>query len=97
MHTQLRSIHLFSLGIPELQMLPVEPLEVTNINIQDGIGRPVKMSLDLNNAKLYGLTQSRLKSVRLCIFLFLISSVPLLRTATWLKEDLSFLQAFEVF
>jgi hypothetical protein len=97
MHTQLRSIHFFSLGIPEIQMQPVEPLDVSNINIQDGIGRPVKMSLDLNNAKLHGLTQSRLKSVRLCIFRFFISSVSLLGTATWLKHDFSFLQIFEVF
>jgi hypothetical protein len=79
---------LFSAGIPELQMLPVEPLEVNNINIQDGIGRPVKMSLDFNNAKLHGLTQCRLKSVRLYIFNFFISSVSLLQSATWLKKRL---------
>jgi hypothetical protein len=97
MHTKLQSLHLFSLGIPELQMLPVEPLAVTSISIQDGIGRPVKMSLDLNKAKLHGLTQSRLKSVRLSIFRFLINSVLLLRTATWLKQDFSLLQTFEVF
>jgi hypothetical protein len=78
-------------------MPPVEPLEVNNINIQDGIGRPVKMSLDFINAKLHGLTQCRLKSVRLYMFNFLISSVSLLQSATWLKKDLSLLQNFEVF
>jgi hypothetical protein len=60
-------LRLFSSGIPELQLLPVDPLELTNINIQDGVGRPVKMSLDMNKAKLHGLTQCRLKAVRLSI------------------------------
>ncbi|GFG40539.1 hypothetical protein Cfor_02403 [Coptotermes formosanus] len=59
-----KAILLMKHGVPELQMLPVDPLEVTNINIQDGVGRPVKMNLDLVNAKLHGVTQCHIKSVR---------------------------------
>jgi hypothetical protein len=56
---------LFSAGNLDLKMPPLDPLVVTNISIQDGAGRPVTISLQLNDVEIYGLSNGHLKTVRL--------------------------------
>jgi hypothetical protein len=51
-------------GLPELQMLPVDPLFVTKISIQEGAGRPVRLNLDLNNSTSAGFSEVEIEAVR---------------------------------
>lgn len=61
----IRASFIFSAGNLDLQMPPLDPLVVTNINIEDGAGRPVKITLDLHDVKIHGLSNGHLKAVRL--------------------------------
>jgi hypothetical protein len=51
-------------GLPELELLPVDPLAITKITIQDGAGRPVNINLELNNVMNYGLSDTEITAVR---------------------------------
>ncbi|KAJ9593916.1 hypothetical protein L9F63_014630 [Diploptera punctata] len=42
-------------GIPSLQLLPVDPLDIEHVDIQHGGDRPVGVKLSVNKAKLHGL------------------------------------------
>nr|ABP51960.1 takeout/JHBP-like protein [Diploptera punctata] len=42
-------------GIPSLQLLPIDPLAVTKISIEEGANQPITVKLDLLNAELTGL------------------------------------------
>jgi hypothetical protein len=65
MRTESLELDLFSAGNLDLKMQPLDPLVVTNISIQDGAGRPVTISLQLNDVKIHGLSNGHLKTVRL--------------------------------
>ncbi|XP_069702792.1 protein takeout-like [Periplaneta americana] len=51
-------------GIPELGLMPLDPLVISNIKVEEGVGRPVTMSLNLKNATLHGLGNIDLSAVR---------------------------------
>ncbi|KAJ9593918.1 hypothetical protein L9F63_014632 [Diploptera punctata] len=51
-------------GLPSLHMLPIDPLDITKIEMQEGKGRPVNMKLILSNAKTFGLGDVVIHEVR---------------------------------
>jgi metal-dependent HD superfamily phosphatase/phosphodiesterase len=51
-------------GLAEIQLIPLDPLVMTKVTIQDGAGRPVSINLELNNVKNTGLSQTDIKAVR---------------------------------
>lgn len=51
-------------GLPALHLLPVDPLDVTSITIEEGTGRPVSLNLKFTNAKTIGLSKAEAKAVR---------------------------------
>lgn len=51
-------------GLPELQLIPVDPLFMTKVTIQDGAGRPVNINLELNNVKNSGFSESDIEAAR---------------------------------
>lgn len=51
-------------GLPALHLLPIDPLEVTKIVIEDGAGRPVRLNLEFNNAKISGFTKGEITAIR---------------------------------
>lgn len=51
-------------GLPALRVLPVDPMAVTKITIEDGAGRPVRMNLEFNNAIIKGFSKAEIHTVR---------------------------------
>jgi hypothetical protein len=47
-------------GLPALHLMPLDPLAVTKITIQDGAGRPVRLNLEFNNVKAIGFSTSKI-------------------------------------
>ncbi|PNF17372.1 hypothetical protein B7P43_G02970 [Cryptotermes secundus] len=52
-------------GLPEIQLIPVDPLFMTKVTIQDGAGRPVNINLELNNVKNSGFSESDIEAARI--------------------------------
>jgi len=44
--------------------MPLDPLAVTKITIEDGAGRPVRLNLEFNNVKAIGFSTSEIKRAR---------------------------------
>ncbi|XP_069702793.1 protein takeout-like [Periplaneta americana] len=81
-----KSIRELKPGLPSLQMLPLDPLDITQITIRDGINRPVNIKLDLNNAVAKGLSGVNIFTVRADIDKGTISADGVLPFAT-LESD----------
>jgi len=52
--------------------MPLDPLAVTKITIEDGAGRPVRLNLEFNNVKAIGFTSAILETARLVLRLRLL-------------------------
>ncbi|GFG40538.1 hypothetical protein Cfor_02402, partial [Coptotermes formosanus] len=51
-------------GLPAFHLLPVDPLHVIKITIEEGAGRPVNMNMEFHNTSNVGLSQGVLTAVR---------------------------------
>jgi hypothetical protein len=51
-------------GLPSLHLLPLDPLDVTKITIEDGAGRPVRLNLQFQNIKAIGFSKSEIQTFR---------------------------------
>jgi len=56
-------------GLPALHLLPIDPLAVTKITIEDGTGRPVRLNLEFHNVKTIGFSTSEIKTIRSVLWL----------------------------
>jgi hypothetical protein len=45
-------------------MLPIDPMALTKITIEDGTGRPVRLNLEFHNVKTTGFSASEIKTIR---------------------------------
>lgn len=71
-------------GVPELQLIPVDPLYMTKVTIQDGAGRPVNINLELNNVKNSGYSQNEVEAVR-CVACSVTTVPTIYTTEIWVK------------
>lgn len=55
---------MFTVGIPSLGVLPLEPLVVNDITIDPGSDGPVTLKLHFTNLKMYGVPDSKLIEYR---------------------------------
>lgn len=76
------AIRVLKPGLPELQLLPVDPLPLTKITIQDGVGRPVNINLELSNVRNAGLSQTNIEAARIDFDKHIIETDAFLRFLT---------------